>query len=173
VAALLAVASAIAAPRGASAELQQIMNVDLRRPERREAVLLATRAAEELIERGDAAAARALAERGIEVDSKEPWVHYQRALAFVAEGRVDLAVASFRAAEARYERRDLWGRSVAIWGRAWALANVTRCEEARVAYADYARAVERADRKAADLARQRARECGVRARRTSSPKVDK
>jgi hypothetical protein len=108
---------------------------------------------------GNDAKALALADEAIRKDAKDPWGYFNRGGALRALHRTDEAVSAFRDAEARMAADDLWGRSVAIWGQADALARDGRCQDATPVYERYAAAVESVDRAAADLARQYAKHC--------------
>ena len=111
---------------------------------------------------GNDAKALALADEAIQKDAKDPWGYFNRGDALRALHRTDEAVSAFRDAEARMTPGDLWGRSVAIWGQADALARDGRCRDAAPVYERYAAAVENADRASADLARLYARHCTPR-----------
>jgi tetratricopeptide (TPR) repeat protein len=107
---------------------------------------------------GDSAKALALAEKAIQSDPNDPWGYYNRGDALRGLRRTDEAVSAYRDAEQRFAA-DAWGKSVAIWGQANALAEDGRCQEAAPTYERYARFVERLDSSAAALARQYARDC--------------
>jgi tetratricopeptide (TPR) repeat protein len=107
---------------------------------------------------GDSAKALTLAEKAIANDPNDPWGYYNRGDALRGLRRTDEAVAAFRDAEQRFTA-DAWGKSVAIWGQANALAEEGRCDEAAPIYERYARFVERLDASAAALARQYAKSC--------------
>src|SRR5262249_47168634 len=126
---LLIVVLSMAFSGPARAELEQLHRVDMRHSRDLEANAMSTGAAVTLSEGRDPATALELAERGIAAAPRDPWVHYQRAQALVALSRIDEAVRSFQDSQVRFPKKDLWGRSVAIWGRAWALAKAHRCEE--------------------------------------------
>lgn len=108
---------------------------------------------------GQLDAALVLAEQGIQADADDPWPYYNKAMALAELGRVDEAAAAFREAERRYFPGDLWGRSVAVYGRANTYAQAGRCAEANRAYADYASLVWDYDQKSVDLVRRYAAEC--------------
>jgi tetratricopeptide (TPR) repeat protein len=81
------------------------------------------------------------------------WLDYDRAAAFTGLARTDEAVETFRRAELRFgEENDLLGTSVAIWGRARALDEAGRCDEARRAYAQYEALERMRDPRAAEMA---------------------
>jgi tetratricopeptide (TPR) repeat protein len=110
---------------------------------------------------GDPSKALALAEEAIKADPRDPWGYYNRGSALQSLRRTDEAVASFRDAEQRFPEVNTWGRSVAIWGQANALAQAGRCADAVPLYERYAAFVERVDSAAAALARQYARSCNT------------
>ena len=120
---------------------------------------LATRAAKaELV--GDPADALKLADAAIKADPKDPWGYYDRADALAQLNRIDDAEASYRDAEKHFaDQGDSWGRSIAIYGEAHAMAEAGRCEQAQPLYERYAAYVETADARAADMARRYAKEC--------------
>jgi len=122
---------------------------------------LSGRASEALV-RNNPGDALAVADRAIAADARNPWGHYNRGAALSDLGRVDSAVASFQAAQGLFSTEDAWGKSIAMYGRANVLAQAGRCPEARTAFEEYARYVERADAGAAALARRYARECQAR-----------
>lgn len=96
----------------------------------------ASDAAEALI-RGDEAQALAKSDQAVGADDRSPWAHYDRVVALGALGRVDDAVVEYRKAEARFSPADIWGRSVAIYGRGNLLKNHGRCDEARASFREY------------------------------------
>jgi tetratricopeptide (TPR) repeat protein len=100
-----------------------------------------------------------IAAQAATVDPTNPWAHYNRAAALSDLGHVDDAVAEFRVAQQAFSAQDAWGKSVAIYGRANALARAGRCSEARPVFEEYATYVARADPAAAQQARSYAREC--------------
>ena len=113
---------------------------------------------------GQLDAALSLAEQGIHADGDDPWPYYNKAMTLGELGRVDEAAAAFREAEGRYFPGDLWGKSVAVYGRANTYAQAGRCAEAKQAYDDYASLVSQYDPKSADLVRQYEAECRARLR---------
>jgi Flp pilus assembly protein TadD len=108
---------------------------------------------------GNPQAALAYAARAIAADPKDPWAHYNKAVALARLGSVDDAVQSFRAAEERFNLGDVWGRSVAIYGSAHALAQAGRCDEAKSEYHRYAEFVRERDPRSADMAVRYAATC--------------
>ncbi len=99
-----------------------------------------------------------LAETEIAADPTNPWAHYARAAALHALRRTDDAIAAYRDAEARFPA-SVWGKSIAVYGRARALDDAGRCDNARVAYGEYVALVEDSDPLAADMARRYAQLC--------------
>ena len=104
----------------------------------------------------------ALAEQGIRADADDPWPYYNKAMTLGQLGRADEAAAAFREAERRYFPRDLWGKSVAVYGRANTYAQAGRCAEAQQAYTEYASLVGGYDPNSADLVRRYEAECRAR-----------
>jgi tetratricopeptide (TPR) repeat protein len=119
---------------------------------------LSERASAALVRRSPTEALQ-MADGAIGSDPTNPWGHYNRAAALTDLGKVDEAVASFETAQRLFTTADSWGKSIAIYGRANALAQVGRCSEARPVFEEYARFVERADAKAAEMARRYASDC--------------
>jgi tetratricopeptide (TPR) repeat protein len=119
---------------------------------------LATRAATAEIA-GNPQAALAYAARAIEADPRDPWGHYDKAAALARLGNIDDALKSFAASEERFNVADVWGRSVAIYGGAHALAGAGRCEEAKREFLRYAAFVRERDPRSADLAVRYAADC--------------
>jgi Flp pilus assembly protein TadD len=118
----------------------------------------ATRAANAQME-GNPQAALAYAERAIAADPRDPWPHYNKASALARLGNVDEAVKSFTTAEQLFNLGDVWARSVAIYGSAHALAQVGRCDEAKVEYNRYAAFIRERDPRSADMAVRYAATC--------------
>jgi len=111
---------------------------------------------------GDHTKGLTLAEQAIKADPKDPWGHYDRADALNALRETEQAVPAFREAEQLFPEKDVWGKSVAIWGQANAYNQAGRCQEAAPIYERYAAFVEKLDREAAALARQYAKHCTPR-----------
>jgi hypothetical protein len=105
-----------------------------------------------------------LADTAVATDPANPWGHYDRGAALTSLGRTDEAVAAFRDAQRTFTAQDPWGLSIAIYGRANALARAGRCPEAQTAFEEYATYVARVDPRAATLAREYARDCVTRPR---------
>jgi tetratricopeptide (TPR) repeat protein len=108
---------------------------------------------------GNPQASLALAARAIEADPRDPWPHYDKAMALARLGNVDDAMKSFAAAEERFNVADIWGRSIAIYGGAHALATAGRCEEAKREYLRYAAFINERDPHSADMAVRYAATC--------------
>jgi tetratricopeptide (TPR) repeat protein len=123
------------------------------------AAKLATRSAKaEMV--GNPGEALKMADAAIKADPKDPWGFYDRADALSQLYRVDDAVAAFGDAEKHFaDQGDSWGRSIAIYGEAHALAEAGRCDQAQPIYERYAVYVENADAQSADMARRYAKEC--------------
>jgi tetratricopeptide (TPR) repeat protein len=117
--------------------------------------------------KGDAQGAVKFADQGIAADPSDPWPYYNKAEALARMGQTDAAVATFAQAEQRFAETDRWGKSVAIFGRAHALAAAGRCKEARVAFTDYATLMH-GDPNAAKVARRYADDCDA-ANRAAQP----
>ncbi|HEY1957040.1 MAG TPA: hypothetical protein VGH28_15580 [Polyangiaceae bacterium] len=92
-----------------------------------------------------------LAEQGIRDGDRNPWLEYNLGVALSGAGRTSDAVDAFSRAEQSFEG-DRAARSAAIYGRARALQDGKRCDEAKRAYADYAALVRDSDAKAAAAA---------------------
>jgi tetratricopeptide (TPR) repeat protein len=156
--AMLAVVGALVAGRGARAEgLRAPQNINAE-PGNRQSAELATRAALAQME-GKSAAAVLLANQGILANPNDPWPYYNKGMALTALGQTNAAVAALSEAERRFSTGDVWGRSVAIYGRAHALSQVGRCAEAREAFGQYASLVEHHDAAAAEMARHYGAQC--------------
>jgi tetratricopeptide (TPR) repeat protein len=107
------------------------------------------------------------ANRAIAASPRDPWARYDRAVALRHLERTDAAVAAFREAEAAFGP-DRNGIAISIYGRARALHDARRCEEATAAYREYASFVRRSDPTSADMAMAYAKEC----RPASPPPID-
>jgi tetratricopeptide (TPR) repeat protein len=108
---------------------------------------------------GEPQAALKLADEAIAADARDPWGYYDKGAALSRLGMTDEALKAFAAAEERYAPSDQWGRSVTIYGRAHALDEARRCDEARKEFARYAAFVRERDPSSADLAMKYATEC--------------
>jgi tetratricopeptide (TPR) repeat protein len=118
--------------------------------------------AAQAIRDGKSAEGLRLAEKAIKSDSKNPWAYYNKADALSRMNRVDEAVATFREAERRFSPADMYGKSIAIYGRANVLDQAGRCEEARKAFGEYAAFIRTDDSKSADMAERFADACVAR-----------
>jgi Tfp pilus assembly protein PilF len=119
---------------------------------------LSTRAATAQMN-GNPQAALHLADRAIAANPRDPWPHYDRAMALASIGEIDKALESFATAEQSYAASDRWGKSVAIYGRAHAISQAGRCDEARQAFLSYASLIREQDPKSAAMADRYAAEC--------------
>ena len=108
---------------------------------------------------GDPQAALKLAEKAIAANPRDPWGYYDKGSALSRLGKTDDALGAFSAAEERYALSDQWGRSVAIYGRAHALGEAKRCDEARREFARYASFIRERDARSAELAKRYASDC--------------
>jgi hypothetical protein len=108
---------------------------------------------------GNPQAALGYATRAIAADPRDPWAHYNKAMALARLGNVDDALKSFASAEGLFNVADVWGRSVAIYGRAHALSVAGRCEEAKGEFLRYAAFVHERDPRSADMAVRYAAGC--------------
>jgi tetratricopeptide (TPR) repeat protein len=108
---------------------------------------------------GNPQAALSYAERAIAADPRDPWAHYNKAMALARLGDVDDALKYFKASEERFNPADVWGRSVAIYGGAHALSVASRCEEARVEFQRYSTFVRERDPRSAEMADRYAAGC--------------
>jgi hypothetical protein len=93
--------------------------------------------------------------------STSPWLDYDRAEALVGLGSTDEALQSFERARQKFhlEGPNVAGESVALWGRAHALAEAGRCSQATAAYEQYAVSVQKAHPAAAQMAREYSKAC--------------
>ena len=124
----------------------------------RQSAELATRSAVAQMN-GRPADALALAEQGIRVDANDPWPYYEKAMALGELGQVDAAAAAFRESERRFFRGNLWGKSVALYGRGHTYAQAGRCAEAQKAFDEYTALVGSFDAKSAELVHRYVDEC--------------
>jgi hypothetical protein len=108
---------------------------------------------------GGSAEAAMLAEQALDKDGFNPWAHYRRAAALSDQRRTDEAVAEYKIAEQAFTGVDDRGKSLALYGRAFTLAEAGRCADARPVYEEYARFVEKRDAKGAAQARSNAQSC--------------
>jgi tetratricopeptide (TPR) repeat protein len=108
---------------------------------------------------GDHDKALRAADDAVKADPNEPWGYYDRGDALLSLKKVDEAVAAFHDAERRFPETDPWGKSVAIWGQANALAQAGRCQEAGTHYERFAVFVEKLDPSAAGQGRKVAKQC--------------
>ena len=79
-----------------------------------------------------------LADDAIRANPKDPWPYYDKGMALARVGQIDGALAALFAAEQHFAANDRYGRSVAVFGRAHALSEAGRCDEAQKAYDEYA-----------------------------------
>ena len=135
--------------------------MDVSTGERARAVRLTSQAAE-LIVAGRYPAALFKAEMAIAAAPNEAWAWYHKARALVGMGRIDEAGDAYRIAELRFPENDKFGRASALWGRATALLDAGRCEEAQPAVSEYIAYVESDATQADRVAALRARGCRVR-----------
>jgi tetratricopeptide (TPR) repeat protein len=119
---------------------------------------LATRAAVAQM-KGHPEEALALAEQGIKADANDPWPYYNKAMALAELGQVDAAAAAFVEAERRFLSGDLWGKSIALYGRGHAYAQAGRCSDAQKAFDAYVRLVGGYQPDSADMIRRYEDEC--------------
>jgi tetratricopeptide (TPR) repeat protein len=81
-----------------------------------------------------------LSTEAIAREPSNPWAYYARANALTQMGRTESAIEDYDSAIA-LSGKDVWGRSVAIYGRARALDAADRCTDAARSYKEYARLV--------------------------------
>ena len=86
---------------------------------------------------GNPQEAVALADRAIRADPRDPWAYYNKGMALAQMGEVNGAVAALVAAQQHFQPSDVWGRSVAVFGRAHVLNRAGRCDDAEAAYREY------------------------------------
>jgi tetratricopeptide (TPR) repeat protein len=108
---------------------------------------------------GDHDKALRLADDAIKSDPKNPWAYYNRGDALGALHRPDEAIAALENAEQRFSAAELWGKSIASWGKANVSYQLGRCQNAAPIFERYASLVEQVDKGAADVARQAAKHC--------------
>lgn len=118
----------------------------------------------------DPAAAKMALEYAGECRQAEPdarssgWLEYDRATSLASLGRTDAAVDAYREAEHIFTRIDPDAKAKAVYGRARALDQASRCAEAKGAYEEYASLVRAESRTDAESAVAIGAEC---ARRTA------
>jgi tetratricopeptide (TPR) repeat protein len=86
-------------------------------------------------------------------ESATPWLTYDRGVALAALGRVNEAAVTFQAAQGAFDGSEedrsgsagLPGKQLAVYGKARALSEGYRCNEARAAYDEYAALVRTTD----------------------------
>jgi tetratricopeptide (TPR) repeat protein len=110
--------------------------------------------AAELLVHGDANGALDMATRALALNTSDPWAHYVKAVSLARLGRLDDAIAEFRAAELAFPPQERWSRATAIWGRANAFYQVGRCGEAKSSFGDYLKYVGKDDAAGAALAQK-------------------
>jgi tetratricopeptide (TPR) repeat protein len=93
------------------------------------------------------------------MDPANGWAQYSRAVALSRTGRTEASVQAFHDAEARFSGRDRWGESISIYGRARALDDVGRCDDAARAYEQYASFVRSVDPPSAERALAYSKTC--------------
>jgi hypothetical protein len=82
------------------------------------------------LEQGDQAAA---------IDGRDPWVHYNRAIALFDLGHLEEGLAELSVAEHRFVvEKDDWGRSRVLYQRGLRLRDAGRCNEAAAAMRAFA-----------------------------------
>jgi tetratricopeptide (TPR) repeat protein len=118
-----------------------------------------TYGASEALRVGNFQQALLMASRAVQQQPEDGRARYQRAVALAGLGETDDAVNAFREAESRFSTADLFGRSIAVYGRARAFDQAGRCEDARKTYREYAALVRAADPAGAELALRYARSC--------------
>jgi hypothetical protein len=100
----------------------------------------------------------AAADQAASAGATSPWLDYYRAVALADMRHTEEAVAAFRTAEQRLGN-DFRARSIAIYGRARALDDASRCTDASRAYEEYGNAVRASDPAAAEVARKVSAHC--------------
>ncbi len=142
---------------GHAAELRAPQNVN-GAPGTPQSAELATRAAVAQMH-GQPAEALALAQQGIRADQNDPWPYYDEATALSELGQVDAAAAAFVESERRFPPGDVWGRSVALYGRGHAYAQAGRCADAQKAFDAYTNLVDGYDAKSVELVHRYVDDC--------------
>jgi tetratricopeptide (TPR) repeat protein len=99
------------------------------------------------------------ADAAIRAAPRSAWAHYHRAAALTDLRRYDDAIASYERAGPFFPKEDVWGRSVALWGRARTLREAGRCDEAKSAFNEYIALVAARDQGAANQAYDQAAAC--------------
>ncbi|HEX3901486.1 MAG TPA: hypothetical protein VH853_01480 [Polyangia bacterium] len=74
-------------------------------------------------------------------------------------GKVDAAAAAFLESERRFFPGDLWGKSVALYGRGHTYAQAGPCAEAQSAFEQYATLVGSYDPKGVEMVHRYEAEC--------------
>ena len=143
--------------QAARGELQAPRDVNVE-PTNRQSSELASRSATADMQ-GDLQQAVQLADQAIRSDPRNAWAYYDKGMALAEMRETDGAIAALYAAEQHFATSDRWGKSVAIYGRAHALAQAGRCTEAVQAFAEYAAFVGKDDPQAAYMARRYAMDC--------------
>lgn len=93
-------------------------------------------------------------------EANDGWSRYSHAVELQKQGRTDAAVSAYRDAETYFAKSgDAHGSAVAIYGRAHALDEAGRCDEAGEAYHQYADLMKGKNPHAAELAIGYAHEC--------------
>jgi tetratricopeptide (TPR) repeat protein len=154
---LVAVVALVAGREARAEGLRAPQNINAE-PGNRQSAELATRAALAQMN-GNAGGAVVLANQGIRADPDDPWPYYNKGMALGTLGQVNAAVAALSEAERRFSTTDLWGRSVAIFGRAHTLSQAGRCAESREAFEQYASLVQSHSADDAEMARRYATHC--------------
>ena len=156
--ALTALLLVLPASAGHAKPLAPLRHVDFSRPGSMDSSRLTTDATRALI-RGDFRGAISLADRAVRFDPRNAWAYYVKGEALVGVGEGREGVVALGEAIARYQPQDLWGRSVALWGRARALEMIGQCEQARRAFDAYEALVQRRSPRNADQAKKIAGHC--------------
>jgi len=149
---------ALLSASGALAELEPPHVIDRGADEKQRAAARPLSEAAQTLTRGDFNAAIETAKRAL-TTSSDPWAHYVQGAALIRLGKLDDGLTELRVAEQAFPREERWSRSVAIWGRANALHQAGRCDEAKSAYTDYIRYVGKDDPAAVDLAQKQIDGC--------------